>query len=163
MDSIESMLQQTQKISLMCKLAVHDMKNLKKDMQINTNLYFDSEIYHNYCLQTRSCTMCVVGSLARGFGLSDNHDWQRGRSGYFYENQIMKNRFRTLNSLREGCLIFDFYFAGWNKSLSVEKWRELKKEFYRIYKNNRPRRQTDIMDFIKLYKHYAELFEKFGI
>lgn len=166
MDDIENILEKTDSLFKTCRLAVNDMKQLQKDMSTETNLRFDSEIYHRYDNYENTCTMCVVGAVARGFGIADNEYWAADYVHVFgvnvtsiFDPKAIKivNRLQTINALRIGAFIVDFYHNGWNKEFQFEQWKSFRKEIYRNYKNNCPVDKKDLNGFIELYQGYTSI------
>ena len=147
-------------------------EDIKKRYSGKKHLQFNSEIYHRYDPIEKVCTMCVVGAVARGFGVSDIQYWI---PDYYppspgvtvdlslSKNVMLANRFQFLNMLRQGIFISKIYFTGWPEKSNDVDWKNFRLELIEIYKNNKPAGQMDIDGFIQLYKHYAQLFKKFKL
>ena len=177
MDTFEKMLKETNTLAKTCDLAVKDLKELKKDIKVGLPVGFHAEIYHrmnNPPRQKATCTMCVVGSIVRGFGLDDSISWALNDWAIRFIGQeldakhIMYYRLAVIDELRRGVFARIFFFKGWLyaddhiQSVFILKTKNLHVSIRDIYEQVMPN-MFDIEDYIKLYQQYAAFFKQHNI
>lgn len=174
MDTFEKMLSDTNTLSKTCYLAVKDLKKLQTDIKSGRPVGFHSEIYHrinNPPRQKATCTMCVVGSIVRGFGLDDSISWALNDWSIRFINQeldaknIMYYRLAVIDELRQGVFHRTSFFKGWLYAdnhiqlVFILKTKNLHTSIRDIYEEVMPN-IYDIENYIVLYQQYANLFKE---
>lgn len=162
-------LEATSSPSKTCRLAVEDLKTLKRDIANGANLRFNTETYHTAvaALGRVECVMCIAGAVVRGQGVPDDANWspRLGVLDKGIEDEAewaFNNRMEFLSDLRTGNL----WAHGWKcfEEMPKKNLAALESDIEDVARDfGRPTfedHDSNIDGYIKLYTAYAEYFEK---